>query len=147
MISLLVIDYCRVERQGLALPTLRAEATFSRYELACEKQLLFARQPKQRECSLCLHSRHSPTEQDFRIAQRLRSSKALSLFLLCLEKQTDCIKDVAKVCFNSPRPLLIIHISINNVKKFKKKLTTALMLGECGAYSVAVHVNKYFSPK
>ena len=129
MISQLVIDYCRVERQGLALPTLRAEATFSRYELACEKQLLFARQLKQRKCSLCLQGRHSPTEQDFRIAQRLRSSKALSLFLLCLEKQTDYIKDVTKVSFNSQRPLLIIHISINNVKKIQKEIDDCINAG------------------
>ena len=36
--------------------TLRAEATFSRYKLACEKQLLFARQLIPRKCNLCSQS-------------------------------------------------------------------------------------------
>ena len=38
--------------------TLRAEATFSRYELACEKYLLFALQLIPQKCSLCSQGNH-----------------------------------------------------------------------------------------
>ena len=65
----------------------------------------------------------------FHVRASLRSSKDLSLFLLCLEKQTDYIKDVTKVSFNSPRPLLIIHISINNVKKIQKEIDDYINAG------------------